>query len=85
MANQMNTCPWQSIHGFASYAEFQQFCVWMREIIAEGKAKQIPVLSRYRGIESLTEEWYIHIESQTTWRLIWPDPPFRGLFEELVI
>lgn len=77
----MKTCPWEAIDGFESYAEFERFCAWMREAIAEGKAEKVPVLERYQGIKSFTEEWYRHIESQTTWRLVWPDPPFTGLFE----
>jgi hypothetical protein len=83
MAGKMNDCPWEPIKGFRDYAEFQRFCAWMRDTVAEGKAEKIPVVSPYRGIKSLTEEWYRHIESQIIWRLIWPDPPFKGLFERV--
>lgn len=79
----MSSCPWEPIDGFGGYAEFQRFCAWMRETVAEGKAKKVPVQSRYQEITSLTEEWYRHLESGTTWRLVWPDPPFTGLFERV--
>jgi hypothetical protein len=77
----MNPCPWEPIGGFTSYAEFKRFCAWMNENVAEKNAQKVPVLAYYQNIHSFTEEWYRHIESGTTWRLVWPDPPFAGLFE----
>jgi len=79
----MIPCPWESIDGFTSHAEFTRFCSWLNEHVAEKSAEKVPVLARYQNIQSFTEEWYWHIESETTWRLVWPDPPFTGLFEKV--
>jgi hypothetical protein len=83
MAREMKTCTWKPIDGFTSHAEFMRFCAWINECVAEKSAEKVPVLDRYQGIQSFTEEWYRHIESGTTWRLVWPDPPFTGLFERV--
>lgn len=83
MASEMTTCSWEPIKGFTSHAEFMRFCAWMSENVADNSAKKIPVAVRYRNIETFTEEWYLHVESGTRWRLVWPDPPFRGLFEKI--
>jgi hypothetical protein len=84
MASEMNPCPWEAIDGFASHSEFQRFCDWINDLVAANKATKVSVLKRYQGIESFTEEWYQHVESRTTWRLVHPDGPFRGLFEKVI-
>ena len=84
MAGEITPCPWDAIDGFASHSEFQRFCDWIKNVVEDGKAKKVPVMKRYQGIESFTEEWYHHIESKTTWRLVHPDGPFRGLFERVI-
>lgn len=80
---EMTPCPWEDIAGFATHAEFLLFCEWINDTISDGKAKRIPVRSRYLGIESFTEEWFYHIASKTLWRLVHPDGPFRGIFERV--
>jgi hypothetical protein len=83
MADEMITCSWEEIDGFASHSEFVRFCDWMNDAITAGKASKVSVRKRYQGIESFTEEWFEHIASSTIWRLVHPDGPFRGLFEQV--
>lgn len=81
MASEMNNCPWEAIEAFSSHSEFVRFTEWMKDCITAHSAKKVPVLKRYQGIESFTEEWFQHRDSQQPWRLVHPDGPFRGLFE----
>lgn len=80
----MTVCPWEPINGFSTNSEFERFCAWINGLVISKGARKVPVLKRYLGIESFLEEWYQHTESQTTWRLVHPDGPFRGFFEQCI-
>jgi hypothetical protein len=84
MASEMNDCPWERIEVFSSHSEFVRFCDWMNNCIIANSAERVPVLHRYQGIESFTEEWFEHVDSRKQWRLVHPDGPFHGLFEPIV-
>ena len=73
---------WDEIHGFASQAEFERFRRWIREARNEGELVQLPVASPYGGTTAFEEYWY-KARSGSTWRLVAPEPPFRGVFERL--
>ena len=75
----MMKCPWEKINDFRSLLEFNRFVHWVSENIA----MEIPVKSPYAGATSLDEKWFIHIDSGEVWRLVWPDPPFTGVFEQV--
>ena len=53
-----------------------------------GLARQVPVAVPYRhgdgdgGIVPV-EVWYLHLQSRETWRLVWPEPPFDGIFKKI--
>jgi hypothetical protein len=76
-------CPWEYIGGFRSLIEFREFQSWMDQQAKRGIAAQVPVASRCYGF-NLEEQWYTHIETSENWRLVWPDPPFAGVFEKVV-
>ncbi len=79
----MTHCPWERIDDFASRAEFDRFVAWMSAQVDAGSATEVPVTMRYLESTTLIERWYRHSESGQTWRVVWPDPPFRGLFSPL--
>ena len=83
MDDTIKPLPWEPIQRFSDQFEFARFCDWINENITSGRAVEVDVQIRYRGIESLTEKWFEHLNSQTTWRLVYPDGPFRGLFEQI--
>ena len=79
-------CPWEEIDGFSSLAEFRSFERWLLGQVGGGLARQIPVLDAYRhgdGSIVLVEVWYLHLQSRETWRLVWPEPPFDGIFKKI--
>lgn len=77
----MKMCPWEKIDNFRSPSEFKRFTQWLDERIRDGEAKEVSVQSPYAGATSLQEKWVVHVESGDIWRLVWPDPPFVGVFE----
>jgi hypothetical protein len=81
MDYQMSSCPWEPIEDFHSRAEFERFHLWMKSQIEAGSADETPVAKPYLGAETFTEKWFQHRESNSIWRLVWPDGPFTGLFE----
>lgn len=77
----MNICSWEKIDDFQSLVEFNRFVVWMEEQVKSGEATTVQVLNPYIGATTFREKWFRHIKSGQTWRLVWPDAPFTGVFE----
>jgi hypothetical protein len=82
-------CPWEQVDGFSSLAEFRSFERWMTGQVSGGLARQVPAASPYRldagdGTVILAEVWYVHLQSREVWRLVWPEPPFGGLFIRVI-
>ena len=78
---QMKTCPWEKINDFQSYSEFERFVAWMDDQVKSATAEETTVQKPYIGANTFREKWYRHVESGKTWRLVWPDAPFAGVFE----
>lgn len=73
---------WDEIHGFLSPGEFERFRQWIAEAQAEGVLTEVPVSEPYSGSPLFDERWY-RSTSGTVWRVVEPDPPFRGVFERV--
>jgi hypothetical protein len=76
-------CPWEEIAAFGDPAEFRSFERWMTGQVSAGMARQVPVALPYDAVPDhalLVEAWYLHLKSREVWRLVWPEPPFCGLF-----
>jgi hypothetical protein len=78
------SCPWEEVEGFVSLVEFRSFERWMTGQVSAGMARQVPVADPYRHDEpALVEVWYVHLMSREVWRLVWPEPPFDGIFQKI--
>jgi len=77
----MKTCPWEKISDFQSLSEFNRFVEWMADQTESGTAEEVPVKKTYLGGNTFREKWFRHIESGQIWRVVWPDAPFKGVFE----
>jgi hypothetical protein len=55
----------------------------MNEQIVSGEAVEIQVTKPYLDAPAFQEKWYRHIGSGQIWRLVWPDGPFKGVFEHV--
>jgi len=73
-------CPWEEVASFHSAVEFRSFERWMTGQVSAGMARQVPVDRPYPHDPACTEVWYLHVKSREVWRLVWPAPPFAGVF-----
>lgn len=79
----MKNCTWESIDDFRSLGEFESFENWMDEQVVSGEAIEVAVTRPYLDASAFREKWYCHTTSGDVWRLVWPDGPFTGVFEEV--
>lgn len=84
MVSEMKSCPWERIAGFDGWREFEMFEAWMRAQIADGSVEERLVAKPYNNISGFQERWFVHKPSSQVWRLVRPDPPFAGMFEEVI-
>jgi hypothetical protein len=63
---------------FASWIDFGQF----KDRLAVSPFSPVPVAKPYLNV-GLTESWHRCVLCQTTWRLVEPDPPYRGTWEPI--
>ena len=83
MDHKMRKCDWEKINDFTSYFEFDRFVCWMNLQIEDGLAKEIAVKEFYNNTPLFQEKWYLHVQTGQIWRLVWPDSPFTGIFEQV--
>lgn len=76
-----NSDGWDEIHGFQSPGEFARFERWISEALDEGALTEIPVETQHE-YPTFRERWF-RDRSGMRWRLVMPDPPFRGEFERI--
>jgi hypothetical protein len=62
--------------------EFQRFNAWISEAVRENVLVEVPVESPYSGSSLFDEHWYRAAEG-VVWRVVAPEPPFRGVFERV--
>ena len=74
---------WYEIHAFASPSEFDLFVEYLRQEINAGYAEEVAVQDDYGRGEIFGGSWYRERDTGEVWRLVPPDPPFRGLWERV--
>jgi hypothetical protein len=79
----MNETAWYPIDDFHTRDEFDRFVKWIEDQVSSGTAESQPVRTPYAGAATLREKWFRNIETEEVWRLVWPDPPFSGLFKPI--
>lgn len=75
-----SACPWEEVPSFRTPVEFRSFERWMTGQVSAGMARQVPVGQPYLPDPIHVEIWYLHLRSREVWRLVWPEPPFAGVF-----
>jgi hypothetical protein len=73
-------CDWDIVDAFQSDDQYERLLGWLTEQVRAGAAREEPVKKRYSGVE-WDEHWYRCLSTRDVWRLIAPDPPFKGLFK----
>lgn len=79
----MSNCYWIPIEEFESLAEFKRFEVFLQQCVEAGGAKEIPADPEYSRGEIYGGRWFIDTKTGCRWRLIEPDIPFKGLWEQV--
>ena len=68
----------EKIDGFHSIGEFERFQRYIDGLLKDGDLFEVPVHTKYAGF---IERWYKCSGCQQTWRLVYPDFPFKGIFD----
>ena len=75
---------WEEIHGFQTSGEYRRFVRYIEDQISAGYTDEVPVDPEYRRGLLYGGRWFKDVETGEVWRLVPPDPPFRGLWEPVV-
>ena len=78
-----NRCEWEVAEHFNSYAHYEHVLAFIRQQVTDGLAKEVKVRNHYSGLETLDEHWFKCLADNETWRIVAPDPPFKGVFEKV--
>ena len=73
-------CGWELIEGFTSEEDYEHLLASLRSQVESGLATEEHVKKPYSKVE-WDEHWYRCLSTRQTWRLVAPDPPFRGIFK----
>jgi hypothetical protein len=79
----VNACGWEPIDRFQSLAHYEKFLSSINEQVAEGRAAVISLDPAKAWGSAWDEHWYQCGADPEVWRLVGPDPPFRGVFKRL--
>jgi hypothetical protein len=75
---------WEEIHGFSSPGEFRRFVQYIEEQAKSDVAREIPADPLYAKGMIYGGRRFQDVETGAIWRLVEPDPPFRGLWEPVI-
>ncbi len=73
----------QEIHGFVSPGEYRRFVQFVEDNVSSGHFEEIPVDPNYGKGKVFGGRWFKELSTGEIWRLIPPDYPFRGLWEQV--
>lgn len=75
----MSNCNWETIDGFSTPGDYRRICVWIETQVDDGMAENIPVGRSSEMVPfGFEEKWFKCKNSGEVWRLVAPEPPFRG-------
>ncbi|VBB09669.1 Hypothetical protein LUCI_4967 [Lucifera butyrica] len=70
----------EEINGFYSIYEFERFQKYLEGIVRTGDMKEVPVQEYYATFQ---EKWFECDNCSQIWRLVYPDFPFKGLWNKM--
>jgi len=72
---------WEEIHGFASPGEYERFVRYIEGQVSAGVAREVSVDRLYGKGMLYGGRWFQDAKNGSIWRLVPPDPTFKGLWE----
>ena len=80
----MSGCNWEAIHGFNTPGEYRRFYLWLKSQLDADMIEEVPVGCSTKEMPfGVDEKWFRCKESSEVWRLVAPEAPFSGLWEEV--
>lgn len=79
----MTSCACSQYRGPGGFHDFSEFDQFNLEIKNSSLFRKVPVLKSLGGVGGLVEEWFECQECGQIWRLVEPDPPFRGMWSQI--
>ena len=80
----MKTIPQlEEIYEFQCLSEYERFVLWINKFVRDGAIEEIDVSERYIGATVFSERWFKDKSTGLIWRLVAPDFPFKGTFEQV--
>jgi hypothetical protein len=76
-----NACEWEPIDRFRSLADYEELLSRINRQVADGLVKAVPLDAAKAWGNAWDEHWFECLSSHEIWRLVGPDPPFRGVFK----
>lgn len=78
-----NPCDWTAIDRFESLAHYEDFLARITKEVSDGRARLVPVDPKRAWGTAWDEHWYECLPNKEIWRVVAPEPPFRGVFKKL--
>jgi hypothetical protein len=75
------SCDWEIVDAFDSLTDYRRFLTWINDQVTAGLVRLVQVERPYSGSTLWDEHWYECGVNGETWRLVAPEPPFRGIFK----
>ena len=75
------SCNWEEVAGFESLDEYEQTRALLEEQVKSGAALPVDLDRQKRWGTAFDEHWFKCNRDGQVWRLVAPDPPFRGVFK----
>jgi hypothetical protein len=76
-------CDWEEIRGFTSPGEYQRFVRYIEGLVSSGYVEEVPVDPAYGPGLIYGGRWFANKNTGQIWRLVEPDFPFKGLWEQI--
>ena len=78
-----NGCEWEPIQPFQSLHEYEEFLQSVNGQVESGLVRPVPLDPKQAWGTAWDEHWYECLGTGEIWRLVAPDPPFRGVFKKI--
>ncbi len=76
-------CDWEQVDSFRSLKEYERLLGRIREQVRSGLVEAVELDPKKRWGTSFDERWYKCRQHGDVWRLVAPDPPFKGIFKAI--
>ncbi len=68
---------------FRSPKDYENFCAYIDELVASKVLIEMPADPNYSLGEVFGGRWFMEPSTNSVWRLVSPDFPFKGLWERV--